>query len=149
MPMINLFVPQGTLPEAELAALASRIAEAVNAEEGYAGSRFAANVTWTYVHEMPADRLFVGAEPCRAPVWRVEVTSPAGSLDAADKARLGREVARLVLASQGVAYDPMQAGRVWCLFHDIAEGEWFAGERAASATAVRAAVAREREAAVA
>ncbi len=149
MPMIDLYAPQDALPEADLAALAGRIADTVNAEEGYAGSRFAANVTWTYIHEVPAGRLIVGAEPARKAVWRLEVTSPAGSLDAAAKARLGREVAHLVLEATGEGCDSARASRVWCLFHDVVEGEWFAGARAVSVGLVRDAVARERNAAVA
>ena len=144
MPMIDVFVPQGALPDAMLAALAGDIAQAALREEGYAGSRFAASVTWTYVHEMPAGRLLVGAGPCTSPVWRVEVASPAGSLTPRAKARLADEVAGLVQAASRDAEDRTPAGRVWCLFHDIAEGEWFAGGRAASAAAIRAAVARER-----
>ena len=149
MPMIDLFAPQGALPADALTALASRIVEAVHAEEGYTGSRFAASVSWTYVHETPPGRLLIGTEPCRMSVWRVEVATPVGSLDATAKTRLGREVARLVLAAEDVAYDVGQAGRIWCLFRDVPEGEWFAGERAASAVGIRTAVAREREMAVA
>lgn len=147
MPMIDLFAPQGALPANGLTTLAGSIVEAVHAEEGYTGSRFAASVSWTYVHEMPPGLLLVGSEPCRGPRWRVEIATPVGSLDLAAKARLAREIARLVLGAEGTAYDPMEASRVWCLFRDAAEGEWFAGERAASVEGIRAAVARERAAA--
>lgn len=149
VPLIDLYAPQDVLPGTALSALAGRIASTVNAEEGYAGSRFAANVTRTYIHEVPAGCLIVGAERPGAPVWRLEVTSPAGSLDAAAKGRVSRDVARLVLEATGEVSDPAQASRVWCLFHDIVEGEWFAGARAVSVGLVRAAVARERDGAVA
>jgi len=46
-------------------------------------------------------------------------------------------------------HDAVQASRVWRLFGDVAEGEWFAGERAATVAGIRAAVTREREAVVA
>lgn len=138
MPMIDLFAPQGALPADALSALAARIVGAVHAEKGYTGSRFAASVSWTYAHEVPTARLLMGTEPCRVPIWRVEVATPGGSLDAGAKARLGREVARLVLAAEGTAYDAEQAGRIWCLFRDVPEGEWFAGERAASSASIRA-----------
>ena len=149
MPMIDLFVPQGALPAETLTALAGRIVAAVHAEEGYTGSHFAACVSWTYVHEIPLGRLLMGTEPCRVPIWRVEIATPADSLDTAAKARLGREIARLVLTAEGTTYDAAQAGRVWCLFRDPSEGEWFAGEHVASAAGIRATVARERGAAVA
>ena len=145
MPMIDLFAPQGVLPAAALTALAGRVVEAVHLEEGYSGSQIAASVTWTYVHEMPQGCLLVGTEPCRTPVYRVEVAAPIDSLDAAAKARLGEEIARLVFDAEGAAYDRAQAGRVWCLFRDVAAGEWLAGERIASTSDIRAAVARERE----
>ena len=143
MPMIDLFAPQGAIPTNALSLLAGRIVTAVHAEEGYPGSRFAASVSWTFVHEIPAGQLLVGTAPSDAPVWRVEIATPAGSLDASAKSRLGREIARLVLAAEG---SPAGApGRVWCLFRDVADGDWLAGERAASAAGIRAAVALERE----
>jgi hypothetical protein len=143
--MIDLYAPQGVLPVNALAALADRLLAAVLAEEGYAGSRFAASISWTYIHELPAGQPRVGNAPCAAPVWRVEITTPVGSLETAAKARLGGEIAQLVLGAEGVSHNEAAARRVWCLFRDVQSGNWLAGEDVATASGIRAAVAREGE----
>jgi hypothetical protein len=141
--MIDLYAPQGVLPVNALAALADRLLAAVLAEEGYTGSRFAASISWTYIHELPTGQPRVGFEPYSASVWRVEITTPVGSLETAAKARVGREIAQLVLGAEGGSYNAAAARRVWCLFRDVPPGNWLAGEDVATAAGIRAAVARD------
>ncbi len=146
MPLIDLYVPQGVLGSDALESLAHDVLAAALEAEGYAHSKFAASISWTYVHEVPQGRLIVGMGPPRAPVYRIEVSAPAGSLDAAAKAKLGSAVSRLVLEAEGTDHEPRHAARVWCIFRDVPDGDWQSADRAASAAAIRKGVAKEKEA---
>lgn len=147
MPLIDVYLPESALSPEDRQVLADRLAGLVRRAEGYGDSRLAAGLSWVYLHAMPDYTVTrSGAAPAE-PLWRIEVASPAGSLDADAKAGLAEAMSRVVLAAEGSAWSRSAAMRVWVLFRDVAAGDWYAGAMAAEVGAIRAAVARESAAA--
>lgn len=147
MPLIDIYYAAGTLDAEEAQVLADRIATLAHDAEGYAGSRFAASVTWVYLHALPDTAVTRSGAAPKAPLWRVEVTTPTGSLDDNGRAGLGEAIAREIVLFEGLDWTPAEGSRVWTLFRDVDPGFWFAGDVAADVQTIRATVAREREAA--
>lgn len=147
MPLIDIYYAAGTLDAEAAQVLADRIATLAREEEGYAGSRFAASVTWVYLHALPDTAITRSGAVPKAPLWRVEISTPTGSLDAEGRARLGEAVAGEIIQFEGLDWTPAEGARVWTLFRDVDPGFWFAGAVAADVRTIRAVVAREREAA--
>ena len=147
MPLIDVYFPAGALDTEDAQVLADRLATLVRTEEGYAGSRFAASMSWVYLHPMLDTAITRSGAAPAAPLWRVEVRTPAGSLDGAGRARLGEALAREIVAFEGTAWSPAEGARVWTLFADVEPGFWYAGTVAAEVETIRKVVAREREAA--
>lgn len=147
MPMIDVYLSEAVLDPEGRQVLADALARLVRDAEGLGDGRLAASLSWVYLHPMPETAITrSGSVPAR-PLWRIEVASPVGSLTADAKPALAERLARACLAAEGTAWDPGEARRVWVLYRDVADGDWFAGTVAGSAEAVRNAVARERAAA--
>jgi len=147
MPLIDLYFAAGTLDAEDAQVLADRLATLARAEEGFAGSRFAASVTWVYLHPLPDTSITRSGAAARAPLWRVEVRTPTGSLDGAGRARLGEALAREIIAFEGTDWSAAEGARVWTLFTDVEPGFWYAGTVPAEVETIRKVVARERDAA--
>lgn len=147
MPMIDIYLGEAVLDPEGRQVLADRVAGLILAAEGYGDSRLARSLTWVYLHPMPDTAITRSGAASAKPLWRIEIASPAGSLDAAAKAPLAERLAGACLAAEGTAWTPADAARVWVLYRDVAEGDWIAGTTVARAEAIREAVARDRAAA--
>jgi phenylpyruvate tautomerase PptA (4-oxalocrotonate tautomerase family) len=84
-----------------------------------------------FVHELPTEHVNVGGAPARVPTYRVVVTAPAGTLlhgpgpvGVQQRKQLVRELTEIILAAEGSHYGAVEAGRVFCLIHEVADGYW-------------------------
>ena len=75
MPMIDLTVPAGSLEPDAAATLLDELATMLLRAEGAPDTEFFREITWVYLHEVPA--VAVGGRPGGAPRFRVAITVPA------------------------------------------------------------------------
>jgi hypothetical protein len=73
----------------------------------------------------------VGGRPAPRPVYRVSVTVPAGTLlhgpsplAAQQRGRLVREITDIILEAEDGDSDEADAGRVFCIVGEVANGFW-------------------------
>lgn len=131
MPMIDLTYPEGALePEARAAAV-EQLTAALLRHEGAADNEQTRAMSWAVVHELPAHAVNVGGAPAERPVYRVDVTVPAGTLlqgpgpvGSSSRRNLTREVTEILLAAEGAEYSDVEAGRVYCIVREVSDGYW-------------------------
>lgn len=143
MPMIDITLSETLLDAEDRQVLADTVARLVREAEGYGHGRIASSLTRVYLHPLPETAITKSGAVSARPLWRIEITTPAGSLAVDAKAPLAGRLARACLAAEGTPWDPVDARRVWVLFRDVAEGDWVAGTEVARLEDVRAAMARE------
>ena len=131
MPMFDLTYPEGALdPEARAEAV-EKLTAALLRHEGAPDNEATRAMSWTLVHELPADCVNVAGRPAARPVYRVLVTVPEGTLlqgpgpfAVVSRRNLVREVSEILLEAEGTEYSDIEAGRVQCLIREISDGYW-------------------------
>jgi phenylpyruvate tautomerase PptA (4-oxalocrotonate tautomerase family) len=143
MPMIDVTYPEGTLTPETRSTLVDELTTALLRAERAPDTDFFRNVTWVYVHELPAGAVLAGGLPVEKPTFRIEVTTPEGALSDRRRKELVAEATRVVCEAADIPEE--EAMRVWVLCREIAEGSWGAGGWVVEFQALRAAAAHERE----
>jgi phenylpyruvate tautomerase PptA (4-oxalocrotonate tautomerase family) len=132
MPMIDLTFPEGALSEDGLDSLADSLMRALLRSEHVPEDNAARElVSWVHMHELPAPRMYAGGRRLRSgePFFRLDVSIPAGVVDADDKAAFIAEATRLILEAAGTdPGDREAAARVWVLYREV-PGGWGASGR--------------------
>jgi phenylpyruvate tautomerase PptA (4-oxalocrotonate tautomerase family) len=130
--MIDLTFPEDALSEGALDGLADSLMRALLRSEHVPEDNAARElVSWVHMHELPARRTYAGGRRLEAgePFFRLDISIPAGVVDADDKADFIAEATRLVLEAAGADPDDREAAaRVWVLYREIAGG-WGASGR--------------------
>lgn len=123
MPVIDVTYPAGSLSQDAQAAVAAQLTDILMEIEGTKGIAAIAAGTWLLLHESAPNTLAVGGKfaPGR---YRVEVATPEGILNMAQKAELIRRVTDTLLEIEGTAPDAVQRARVYCLISEIPDGGW-------------------------
>lgn len=142
--MIDLTFPSGALTADARLALVDELSAALLRAERAPDNDFFRSVTWTFVHELPADAVFMGQGPVQAPIFRVEVTTPHGALS--DRRRGELVEAATAAAPRHAGLDQDAALQVWVLCHEVPEGSWGAGGRVVEFEALRQAAASAKAA---
>lgn len=131
MPMIDLTYPEGALGAEQRAEAVEKLTAALLRNEGASDNEQTQAMSWTVVHELPAHALNVGGTPAERPVYRIEITVPAGTLlqgpgpvGTQSRRSLVREATEIVLAAEGTEYSDAEAGRVYCLVREVSDGYW-------------------------
>jgi len=141
MPIIDVTYPAGALNTEAQAAVAAQLTDILMEIEGTKGIAAIAAGTWLLLHEAAPNTVAVGGKfaPGR---YRVEIATPEGTLNMAQKAELISRVTDAILKIEGTAPDDIQRARVYCLLSEIPDGGWgFAGiaiTKEYSATRIRA-----------
>lgn len=95
--------------------------------EGAPDTDFFREITWTYFHELSADRIVVNGRPA-APArarYKVDITVPEGALSERRRDGLIADVTSLVLDACEPGERPVDASmRVWVLVHEQPDGWW-------------------------
>jgi phenylpyruvate tautomerase PptA (4-oxalocrotonate tautomerase family) len=125
MPMIDLTLPRGTLPEETKAELMRTLTRTLLSWEGAKpGNEMAESIAWTFLHE--PGLVTVAGEPAKEPRYRVVVGVPQATLDDEAKEGLVAEVTDQVLRAEKKGQDPAPAdrSRVWVIVNEITDGNW-------------------------
>lgn len=125
--MIELTLPEGALDKPAQDALMETLTNTLLRWEGAPEDSAAAQlISWGYVDEKPAERVYQAGRPAPAqPTYRVKITVPEGALDDKRKAGLVEEVTRHVLEAEGSdPSDLAQGMRVWTLIREMKDGNW-------------------------
>ncbi len=125
MPIFEVTYPEGALSAETRAQLMEDLTTALLRAERAPDTEFFRNVTWSYVHELPAGSVNAAGTPVDAPTFKVDVTTPEGALSDRRRAELVTEATSIVREAAGIEED--DALRVWVLCHEVAEGSWGAG----------------------
>jgi phenylpyruvate tautomerase PptA (4-oxalocrotonate tautomerase family) len=94
MPMMDLTDPAGTLSAETKVTLANDLTTVRLRAERAPDTNFFRQITWLFVHELPADDALTAGHP--APILRLQVTVPEGALSERRKEELVREAATVV-----------------------------------------------------
>ena len=125
MPVFEITYPKGALEPEARAELLEGLTTALLRAERAPDTEFFRSVTWSYVHELPADSVLAAGKPVEQPTFKIDVTTPQGALSDRRREELVTEATRLVREAAGIPDE--EALRVWVLMHEVAEGSWGAG----------------------
>jgi len=145
MPVMDLTYPAGTFSDEQREALIGELTTILLRAEGAPDTQFFADVTWVFLHELEAGRIVAGRKPVDEPIFKLEVTTPAGALSDRRRGILVEEATAAILGAAGL--DQSAALRVFVLCREIDEGSWGAGGQIIQFEQLRAAAAAQREAA--
>lgn len=131
MPIIDLTLPRDALPRSALDELARSLIAALLQCDLARGNPRAEAMNWVYIHTHEPRDLIVGgpAGTEGRPHYRLDVTLMAGAMKDEQREEIARSMTAAVLAAEGGAINPLNAARVWVLFHEIPDGHWAAGGR--------------------
>jgi phenylpyruvate tautomerase PptA (4-oxalocrotonate tautomerase family) len=142
MPLMDVTYPEGALSPETREQLVDDLTTALLHAERAPDTDFFRNVTWVYVHELPAEHVLSAGRPVAAPTFRIEVTTPEGALSDRRRKELVADATQLVRDAAGIPEE--EALRVWVLCKEIDEGSWGAGGQVVQFAALREAAKAER-----
>ncbi|WP_335936101.1 tautomerase family protein [Streptomyces sp. PTD5-9] len=122
MPMLDVYIPEGTFPFDRERALMNRITEILIRHEGFdPADPTTRSASWVFLHRPAA--VYVGGTPAEAPHYKVVPSVPEGQLDRGKRAGIVREVTEAILDAEAGAW-PRDPGRIWVFPTEIPEGHW-------------------------
>jgi phenylpyruvate tautomerase PptA (4-oxalocrotonate tautomerase family) len=127
MPMIELSLTEGALPEEKLTALLQRATKVLMWWEKIPDTKAARHIAWTFAHELPKDRFVIGGLAPSLPRYRFVVSTIEGLMDDRAKQGVMRDLTRITLEAEGAVHDHDNASRVWCLFRELPRASWGIG----------------------
>lgn len=123
MPMLDAYIPEGTLDAASEQALMSRLTDILLHWEGADTENAAARaIAWVFLHR-PA-KIYVGGEPASEPRYRIVASVPEGQLDAERRQGMVAAVTEAVLDAEEAAGRERNPDNVWVFPSQIPEGTW-------------------------
>lgn len=142
VPLIDVTYPEGALEADARSTMVELTTKLLRAERA-PDTEFFRNITWVYLHELPAHGINAGGEPVGEPVFRVDVTTPQGALNDKRRAEFVDEATRAVSEAAGLG--EADGLRIWVLLHEVVEGSWGAAGNVIQFAQLRAAAAAERD----
>jgi phenylpyruvate tautomerase PptA (4-oxalocrotonate tautomerase family) len=143
VPRVELTFSAGALSDDAKQQLPQRLAESMLRWEGAPDTEFFRSITWTHVHELPAEAVHTADGPAELSQFVVDATVPAGALSDRRKGGLVEEFSKLVREAAGLGEE--DGVRVWVLIHEVPEGNWGAAGQIVRFEQLRAAARAERE----
>ena len=126
MPVFELTYPEGALEPDVRAQLMDDLTTALLRAERAPETQFFRDITWSYVHELPAGSVLAAGPVDQRPTFKLDVTTPEGALSDRRRAELVGEATKLIRDAAGIAEDDALQ-RVWVLMHEVTDGQWGAG----------------------
>jgi phenylpyruvate tautomerase PptA (4-oxalocrotonate tautomerase family) len=127
VPVFELTYPEGALEPDVRAQLMDDLTTALLRAERAPETQFFRDITWSYVHELPAGSVLAAGRPVdQRPTFKLDVTTPEGALSDPRRAELVGEATKLIRDAAGIAEDDALQ-RVWVLMHEVTDGQWGAG----------------------
>ena len=143
MPKIDFTYTAGALDATAKAELPGKLAAALLRAERAPDTEFFRSISWTHVHELPADAVHTADGQSEKPQFVLEVTTPQGALSDRRRAEMVKEATDLVVEAAGLA--PEDSLNVWVLHREINEGSWGAAGNVIQFEQLKAAALAERE----
>ena len=143
MPKLDLTFTAGALTDDAKSDLARELAAAMLRWEGAPDTEFFRSITWTHVHELPAEAVYTADGQAELSQFVVDATVPAGALSDRRKTGLVEEFSKLIRDAAGLTDE--DGVRVWVLIHEVPEGNWGAAGQIVRFEQLRAAAKAERE----
>ena len=125
MPVMDVTCPAGAFTPEARAALTDELTTVLLRAERAPDTQFFRDITWLFVHELPAGDVLSAGAPVTAPIFRLQVTVPQGALSDRRKEELVAEATRVISAGGGLSED--DGLRVWVLINEVPDGNWGAG----------------------
>ncbi|MBB2967696.1 tautomerase family protein [Leifsonia aquatica] len=118
MPMIDVYAPTTLFPADADERLVDELTHAVLRAEGVAQpGAFHLDNTAAFIHRLPTTALGTAATPS-APIVRVQIVTPPGSLNREGQRTITREATDIVRAAAGSDV------RTWVILTEAVEGGW-------------------------
>jgi phenylpyruvate tautomerase PptA (4-oxalocrotonate tautomerase family) len=143
VPKLDLTYPAGALSEDAKRELPAQLGAAMLRWEGAPDTEFFRSITWTHVHELPADAVFTADGPAELSQFVVDVTVPAGALSDRRKSGLVEEFTKLVRDAAGLG--EQDALRIWVVIDEVPDGNWGAAGQIIRFEELRQTAQAERE----
>ena len=142
MPLIDVTYPAGAIAADTREQLVENLMGDLLAAERAPDTQFFRDVTWVFVHELPAEHVFIAGKPVEKPIFKVEATTPEGALSDRRRAEFVESATAHVREAAGIPED--EGLRIFVLHREIAEGSWGAAGQVVQFKALREAAAAER-----
>jgi phenylpyruvate tautomerase PptA (4-oxalocrotonate tautomerase family) len=142
MPKLELTIPTEVLSEESKSELLRRLGAALLHWEGAPDTEFFRSITWTHLHELPAEAIQT-PDGTAEPHAVLDITIPAGALSERRKAGIVEDATKLLLDATG--WGPEAGVRVWVLIHEVPDGNWGAAGQVVRFEQLRQAAMAERE----
>jgi phenylpyruvate tautomerase PptA (4-oxalocrotonate tautomerase family) len=127
VPVFELTYPEGALEPDARTQLMDDLTTALLRAERAPETQFFRDITWSYVHELPAGAVHAAGRPVDGrPTFKLDVTTPEGALSDRRRTELVSDATRLIREAAGIAEDDTLQ-RVWVLMHEVTDGQWGAG----------------------
>jgi phenylpyruvate tautomerase PptA (4-oxalocrotonate tautomerase family) len=120
MPAIDVYLPEGLLPDGQERTLAAGLTAALLEAEGAPLADPYLENTSAYIHVLPAAAVHTAGTD-RAKTVRVQVLTPPGVLGRDAQRQLVAQATEIVAEVVG---DPTVTGRTWVFLTEAAEGGW-------------------------
>jgi phenylpyruvate tautomerase PptA (4-oxalocrotonate tautomerase family) len=124
--MMDLTLPEGTLSHDQRTALVDELTTVLLRAERAPDAQFFRDITWVFVHELPAGDVYAAGRPVAEPIVRLEVTTPEGALSDRRRAELVENATRTIREAAGIAEEDVLQ-RIWVVCREVPEGSWGAG----------------------
>ncbi|MGI8461412.1 MAG: tautomerase family protein [Solirubrobacterales bacterium] len=141
--MIDVTYPEGALSAEAREKLVAGLTTALLRAERAPDTEFFRNVTWVYVHELPAHAVNAAGAPVAEPTFRVMVTTPEGALSDRRREEMVASGTEVVLEAAGLSAEDSM--RVWVIMREIDEGSWGAAGQVVQFKQLVEAAKHERE----
>lgn len=129
MPILDVHLPAGRLgPEAKQL-LAQTLTQTMLQCDLTRDNPRARAIQWVYLHEFDVSQLYIGGELEGRPHYRVDIWLMQNAMPESLRDQVVGDITREILKTEGQKPNPFNAGRVWVLFHEVADGFWGAGGR--------------------
>jgi phenylpyruvate tautomerase PptA (4-oxalocrotonate tautomerase family) len=143
LPLIDVTYPAGAIDDATREQLIENLMGDLLAAERAPDTQFFRDVTWIFVHELPADHVFTAGKPVDKPIFKVEATTPEGALSDRRRAEFVESATAHVRDAADIPDE--EALRVFVIHREVAEGSWGAAGQVVMFSALREAAKAERE----
>ena len=129
MPLIDLTYPQDTFDDQSRSELVERLTSTLLRLEGAPDNASTRVMSRCFVHELPAEHMYVAGQRYPEPTYRIVCTVPKGTLlhgplGAFSRRELVKEMTQAILDAEGTEYSDQDAGRIFCLIQEINDGFW-------------------------
>ena len=124
MPIIDLTLTQGQFSPAQKAELAEQLTQCLLNCDVTRDNPKARTINWCYIHELPAENVYIAGQPETRPHYRIDISIMQSAISEDVKQEVVTDMTQAILNLEGNKMNPLNAARVWILFHEIRDGNW-------------------------